>query len=457
MKRSDERPPLFGTNGIRGEPNADLTPDFAMQIGKSIGTYFKDGTIAMGRDTRDTGPMIFNAVSSGIMSAGKEILDLGILPTPAIQYYCKINRIPGVVITASHNPPRFNGIKCIAADGTELPRNQEEVIEGIYYDRTFIQATWNNCGRVRIITDAVERYLAGIMQQVNAEAIRTREFRVAFDAGNGASYSSTPELLRRLGCSVVTLNANPDGKFTSRNSEPKPENLKDLINVVSSGKFDLGIAHDGDADRAVFIDSTGHFVDGDITLSLIVKSTIKPGDRVVTPISSSDAMDEICAAGGAELIRTRVGAPLVSRTMIEKKAKIGGEENGGIIYGPHQYCRDGAMTAALVLNLMAARKSGLKELISEIPEYHIHKLSTDRKVEWEIIKRGILGYASDMKTDTSDGIKVFLKDGWVLVRPSGTEPIIRIYGESRTFARARDIAQEYQALIDGIQEGASAL
>ena len=457
MKRSDERPPLFGTNGIRGEPNADLTPDFAMQIGKSIGTYFKDGTIAMGRDTRDTGPMIFNAVSSGIMSAGKEILDLGILPTPAIQYYCKINRIPGVVITASHNPPRFNGIKCIAADGTELPRNQEEVIEGIYYDRTFIQATWNNCGRVRIITDAVERYLAGIMQQVNAEAIRTQEFRVAFDAGNGAAYSSTPELLRRLGCSVVTLNANPDGKFTSRNSEPKPENLKDLINVVSGGKFDLGIAHDGDADRAVFIDSTGHFVDGDITLSLIVKSTIKPGDRVVTPISSSDAMDEICAAGGAELIRTRVGAPLVSRTMIEKKAKIGGEENGGIIYGPHQYCRDGAMTAALVLNLMAARKSGLKELISEIPEYHIHKLSTDRKVEWEIIKRGILGYASDMKTDTSDGIKVFLKDGWVLVRPSGTEPIIRIYGESRTFARARDIAQEYQALIDGIQEGASAL
>jgi phosphomannomutase/phosphoglucomutase len=457
MKRSDERLPLFGTNGIRGEPNADLTPDFAMQIGKSIGTYFKDGTIAMGRDTRDTGPMIFNAVSSGIMSAGKEILDLGILPTPAIQYYCKINRIPGVVITASHNPPRFNGIKCIAADGTELPRNQEEIIEGIYYDRTFIQATWNNCGRVRIITDAVERYLAGVMQQVNAEAIRTQEFRVAFDAGNGAAYSSTPELLRRLGCSVVTLNANPDGKFTSRNSEPKPENLKDLINVVSSGKFDLGIAHDGDADRAVFIDSTGHFVDGDITLSLIVKSTIKPGDRVVTPISSSDAMDEICAAGGAELIRTRVGAPLVSRTMIEKKAKIGGEENGGIIYGPHQYCRDGAMTAALVLNLMAARKSGLKELISEIPEYHIHKLSTDRKVEWEIIKRGILGYASDMKTDTSDGIKVFLKDGWVLVRPSGTEPIIRIYGESRTFARARDIAQEYQALIDGIQEGASAL
>ena len=428
-----------------------------MQVGKSIGTYFKDGTIAMGRDTRDTGPMIFNAVSSGIMSAGKEILDLGILPTPAIQYYCKINRIPGVVITASHNPPRFNGIKCIAADGTELPRNQEEIIEGIYYDRTFIQATWNNCGRVRIITDAVERYLTGIMQQVDTEAIRTREFRVAFDAGNGASYSSTPELLRRLGCSVVTLNANPDGKFTSRNSEPKPENLKDLINVVSGGKFDLGIAHDGDADRAVFIDSTGHFVDGDITLSLIVKSTIKPGDRVVTPISSSDAMDEICATGGAELIRTRVGAPLVSRTMIEKKAKIGGEENGGIIYGPHQYCRDGAMTAALVLNLMAARKSGLKELISEIPEYHIHKLSADRKVEWEIIKRGILGYASGMKTDTSDGIKVFLKDGWVLVRPSGTEPIIRIYGESRTFARARDIAQEYQALIDGIQEGASAL
>ena len=457
MKGPVERPPLFGTNGIRGEPNADLTPDLALQVGKSIGTYFHGTTVALGRDTRDTGPMIFNAVSSGIMSTGMDILDLGVLPTPAIQYYCKINRIPGVIITASHNPPRFNGIKCIAPDGTELPRNQEEDIEGIYYDQSFNQAPWNKCGRIRIITDAIELYLSGIMRQVDAEAIRTREFRVAFDAGNGAAYLSTPELLRRLGCSVVTLNANPDGKFTSRNSEPKPENLKDLINVVSGGKFDLGIAHDGDADRAVFVDSTGHFVDGDITLSLIVRSTIKPGDRVVTPISSSDAMDEVCKAGGAELIRTRVGAPLVSRTMIEKNAKIGGEENGGIIYGPHQYCRDGAMTAALVLNLMAARKTGLKELVSEIPEYHIHKLSTGRKVEWETIKRGILGYVSGMKTDTSDGIKVFLKDGWILVRPSGTEPIIRIYGESRTAARARDIAQEYQALIDGIQEGASAL
>lgn len=457
MTADAKRPPLFGTNGIRGTPNVDLTVEFSMKIGTAAGTYFVGDTVAMGRDTRSTGQMIFNAVSSGIMATGKRVLDLGILPTPAVQYYCKTHGIPGVVITASHNPPQFNGIKCIASDGTELPRAEEQKIEDIYYDGKFIYSGWEKAGTLVQVNDAMDIYLNGVMKHVNRAAIMNSGFRVAVDSGNGASYFTTPELLRRLGCTVVSLNTYPDGHFTSRNSEPKPENLRDLINVVRNGKFNLGVAHDGDADRAVFIDEKGNFIDGDVTLSLIVGSVAGPGDRVVTPISSSDAIDEVCRKNGANLIRTRVGAPIVSRTMIEKGARIGGEENGGIIYGPHQYCRDGAMTLALVLDLMASRGKRISELIMEVPEYHIHKLSLERKVPWEQIAKSVMQYAGKLRTETSDGIKIFLNDGWVLMRPSGTEPIIRVYGQSKTQARAIQLAEEYVSLIEGIQDGASAL
>lgn len=457
MKEKTERPKLFGTNGIRGIPNQDLTTEFSMKIGMAAGTYFSVPKVAMGRDTRDTGPMIFSAVASGVMSTGTDVLDLGILPTPALQFYCKLNKIPGIVITASHNPPQFNGIKCIAQDGTELHRTQEEKIEDIYYSGEYFYSDWSKTGRIIPVTDAINIYLNGIIQMVDARAIEKMKFRVAVDSGNGASYFSTPELLKRLGCSVVSLNAFPDGHFTSRNSEPRPENLKDLINVVKDGNFNLGIAHDGDADRAVFIDQNGNFIDGDVTLSLVTMSVIGRGDKVVTPISSSDALDEICSMKGAELIKTKVGAPVVSRTMIEAGAKIGGEENGGIIYGPHQYCRDGAMTAALILNLMATTGKKITELIKQVPEYHIHKLSVHRKSDWSVIQESIKSYAANRNMETSDGLKIYLDDGWVLIRPSGTEPIIRIYGESRNQSRAKEIAEEYQSLIDGIQDGASAL
>lgn len=449
--------PIFGTNGIRGVPNSDLTTEFALEIGKAIGTYVKSGTVAMGRDTRDTGNMIFNAVSSGIMSSGCSVVDLGILPTPGLQFYCKTRGMFGVVITASHNPPRFNGIKCIAVDGTELKREHEEEIEHIYYDRKFNLSGWENTGNLSYDNNATELYLNAIISQVNAKKIREKNYRVLVDSGNGASYLTTPTLLRKLGCSVVSLNAFPDGMFTSRTSEPRPENLKDLMTLMKTGGFNLGIAHDGDADRAVFIDEKGEFIDGDMTLSLVVKSVIKEGDSVVTPLSSSDAITDICRDASARLIRTRVGAPVVSRAMIENNAMIGGEENGGIIYGRHQYCRDGAMTVALILNLMAEEGRKISDLISGLPQYFIHKTSVERKKDWKELEEKVLAYAVAKETDRTDGLKLHFNDGWVLMRPSGTEPIIRVYGESSDKNRAKELAQEYEALILGLQEEPRAL
>ncbi len=456
MSTDDKYPPIFGTNGIRGVPNSDLSTEFALEIGKAIGTYVKSGNIAMARDTRDTGSMIFNAVSSGIMSTGCSVVDLGVLPTPALQFYCKTRKLFGVVITASHNPPRFNGIKCIAEDGTELRRENEEEIEHIYYKKNYSLSGWENAGLLTYDNNAVELYLNAIISQVDAAKIRGRKYRVLVDSGNGASYFTTPTLLRKLGCSVVSLNTYPDGMFTSRTSEPRPENLKDLITLMKSGGFNLGVAHDGDADRAVFIDEKGNFIDGDMTLSLVVKSVVREGDSVVTPLSSSDAISDICRQSSAKLIRTRVGAPVVSRAMIENKAMIGGEENGGIIYGRHQYCRDGAMTVALILNLMAEDGRKISELISTLPQYFIHKTSVERKKDWKVLEARILSYAVPKETDRTDGLKLYFEDGWVLMRPSGTEPIIRVYGESPDKNRAKEIALEYEALILGLQEEPSA-
>ncbi len=443
----DSNKRLFGTNGIRGIPNQDLSAEFAMDIGKAIGTYF-DGSIVIGRDTRSTGEMIKSSVTAGILSTGNSVTDLGILPTPAIQYYAKIHGMYGVVITASHNPPMYNGIKAISNDGTELDRKDEIKIEDIYWQRNFKKVEWDRIGNYSYVNDAIDLYINSVISKVDGDAIKKRGFRVLADPGNGAAYFSTPYLLSRLGCSVVTLNANPDGKFTSRNAEPKPENLGNLIDLMKTGKFDLGIAHDGDADRAVFVDEKGNFIDGDKSLSLIVKNVAKKGDKVVTPISSSDAILEICREKGAELIRTRVGAPVVARAMIDNGAVIGGEENGGVIYGKHQYCRDGAMTVSLMLESMAKSGKKVSELISELPQYYMEKLQIERKIDWEIIKKNLV---KSVKADETDGVKIEEKNGWVLIRPSGTENIIRIYGESKDKKAAEEIAHRYYSIIERMQ------
>lgn len=267
---------LFGTNGIRGIPNDDMSPDFAMSVGKAIGTYVS-GEIAFGTDTRLTGDMIKNAVIAGILSTGISVIDLGVLPTPAIQYYSKKHGIYAVVITASHNPPQYNGIKVIDKDGTELERPGEEKIEEIFYSKAFRVVKWENIGRIRQVSDAIDIYINGVISNVDSDNIKSHAFKVLADAGNGAAYYSTPKLLEKLGCSITTLNANPDGRFTARNAEPVPENLVNLISLMKSGRFDLGIAHDGDADRAVFIDEKGNFIDGDRMLALITKYIAKAG------------------------------------------------------------------------------------------------------------------------------------------------------------------------------------
>src|SRR3989440_2057885 len=437
---------LFGTNGIRGVVGEAMNADLAVKVGRAIGTFFDGGPVGLARDPRLSGPMLARAAASGLMSAGCDVIDLGMVPTPCAQYFvAKSGHLKGaIVVTASHNPREFNGLKAIDARGMEMRREDEESIEAIFFEDRFHAAAWSDVGSSRSDDTAIPRYMEAIEAKVDAEGIRKRNPMVVVDPGNGAGCVVTPYLLRSLGCRVLTLNAQPDGAFPGRLPEPTPEHLGDLMRLVSEVHADLGIAHDGDADRATFVDDKGAFVVGDKALALLARAAVKGrGGTVVTPVSTSSVVEEVVRAAGGKVIRTRVGSPIAASAMFETGAAFGGEENGGVIFPDHQFCRDGGMAAAKMLELLARERKPLSTLVAALPQYHIKKANVEVPVERrEAVLAAIVELAKGRKVDSTDGVKILEADGAVLVRPSGTEPIFRVYAEAKTPDRADALAEE---------------
>ena len=444
-----ERKKLFGTNGVRGVVNQFLTPDFVLKMGKAIGTEMH-GTITVATDTRTSNTMFRNAVIAGIVSTGSNVVDMGILPTPALQLKTRKPAYQGgVMITASHNPPQFNGVKVIAQDGTEASGDEEARIEDSYYTENFMIADWNGIGNVTKYEGAADEYVDAISSRVKTDVIRDRKLTVVLDCSNGASAFTSPQLMEKLGVRAITLNAQPQGSFPGHESEPTPENLVDLMKTVKTIGADLGIAHDGDADRAVFVDENGRFIPGELSLALIAREIIreKKGSTAVVPVSTPSVVEEAIREFGGKTVYTRVGSPVVARKMIEIGGVIGGEENGGIINPELQYCRDGGMTAAKMLEIIA-QDGKLSALIDSLPRVYTVKLKVEagRHPSSKVLD-GIRELSAGKKTDETDGIKIFLEDGWVLVRPSGTEPLIRIFAESKNQKTARSYADEYMKSV----------
>lgn len=443
---------LFGTNGVRGTVNEDMNTDLALDLAKAIGTWIgEDKEVAIGTDTRASNFMLKNAVSSGLMATGCDVVDLGEVPTPALQYYTKEMADFGIAITASHNPPEFNGIKCVDDDGTELIKWMEEEIEDIYFSKDFDLVSWDEVGKKKS-DDALELYAEAIENKIDKEVIRKEEPKIILDCANGAGCHLTPYLLRKLGCKVITLNAQPDGSFPGHNSEPTPENLKDLIRLTAETDADLGIAHDGDADRTIFIDEEGEYIHGDRTLTLVAEKLVKKNDggKVVTPVSSSSSVADVVEKNGGELIYTAVGSPIVARRMIEEEAIFGGEENGGLIFADHQYCRDGPMSAAKIVE-MVAKEGKLSGMIKELPQYSLEKRSVhcpdDLK---DLLLDKLKEVYSETDHDDTDGLKIYYEEGWVLIRASGTEPKYRIYSEAKDKTDTERLAAEHQEKVKEI-------
>ncbi len=452
---------LFGTNGVRGFANKDMNPELALRLGRSLGTFLKPGdTVLVGRDTRTSGTMLIAALASGLQSAGVNVKDAGIVTTPALQYRVKTSQgkfAAGAVVTASHNPPEHNGIKFIDPDGTEMRSDKEDAIEDVYFAESYRNAAWNEIGTTGIEPRVNDAYVDACVAHVDGAAIRRAKLKVVLDTSNGAGSLTAPYMLQKLGVHVITLNAQPDGTFPGHPSEPTPENVKDLVNSVKAFGANLGVVQDGDADRCVFADENGEYVYGDRTLALVsgqmvVASKAKGGDTtIVTPVSSSSIVEEYVKSKGGSVVYTRVGAPIVARRMMELNALFGGEENGGLIFPAHQHCRDASMTLAKILEILATTGQPFSKLLAEIPTASLVKKKiecpNDRKEK--ALVAFAAAHAKD-RVDETDGVKVYTSEGWVLVRPSGTEPIFRVYAEAKTSDEAEALAARMLAEIKGI-------
>jgi phosphomannomutase/phosphoglucomutase len=446
---------LFGTNGIRGLVNKELTPEITIKVGSAIGTFFKKKNLLVGHDARTSGPMFSKAVIAGLTATGCNVFFAGMAPTPALQYAVKNHCMAGgVIITASHNPPEYNGIKVIWNDGIEISHEQETEIENIYFEDKPVFAEWNKLGTKQELTVVNDEYIEAIKKHVNTSEIAEKRYHVVVDAANSVGSLAAPKLLREIGCKVTTINANIDGTFPGRLPEPRPENLQEMAATVKAVGADLGVAFDGDADRSIFVGENGEIYWGDKTFAVVEKQFLieHPNSEIVTPVSSSTLVKDVAEAYHGEIVWTKVGSVTVSQKMKEVKAKLGGEENGGVFYGPHQAVRDGAMTTALILGIMAKTGRKLSELIAEQPQYFIEKgkveCSEDKK---EKVLEKLLEQVKGANVSTIDGAKMWFEDkSAILVRPSGTEPAYRLYAEAKSQEKALKLIKDYSILLEKI-------
>jgi len=441
---------LFGTNGVRGVVGIDMTPDLALSIGLALGSMRK-GKIAVGRDTRTSGPSLTAALKAGLLATGCEVTDCGILPTPALQYLVRKYFDAGAVVTASHNPPEYNGVKVIEPDGTEMGDEQTVLLEDRLFGRRFDLAPWNGVGREYAAPDLVHEYIDAVVGQFPDGT--GNELTVVVDPGCGAACFTTPEILTRMGCRVLTINGQIDGRFPGRLPEPSPDGLAPLRDLVRAAGADFGIAHDGDADRAVFIDENGRYIEENQEFALIADRICRSSrGTVVTPVSTSLLVETIARTHGCDIRYTPVGSIYVARTMLALEAdgvpvSLGGEGNGGLIYPSHQYCRDGGMTAAMMVAILAEKQRPLSALIDDLPEFTLIKGKFSADDPGALITTLEARYSGE-SIDRTDGIRINRKDSWALIRPSGTEPLVRVFVESGDAETARLF---YGEILDQIQ------
>ena len=451
---------LFGTNGIREVVGEKLTPAFVTRVADSIGACLPTGShVVLGWDGRTSSPAFSRIVSSSLALAGHHVTELGVLPTPAVQYNVpRLGADLGVIVTASHNPPEFNGLKCIAKDGLEVPRAFEERIEAGAERAAAAPVDFARVGEVLHDAAGGRRYLRGILAQVDVPRISQRRFSVVLDCGNGASVPTSPSLLRSLGCRTVTLNGHVDGTFPGHLSEPTEANLADLKRTVPAVGAELGVAHDGDADRAVFVDAAGRYIPGEEMLTLLARDAVEraPGGIVVTPVSAPDSVEDAVRPFGGTVVYTRIGSPSVTHEMQARGAVFGGEENGGLIFPGLHLARDGAMTLAATLNLLARQETDLAAVLKGLPRYALvkEKVACPAELREKVVARLVEGFSRDSeKVVTIDGVKAYRAGGWVLLRPSGTEPLFRIFAQSKDPDQARSLANEGIAAVTKAIEG----
>ncbi len=432
---------LFGTDGVRGVVGDLITPEFSLRMGHAIGAYFGKGSrLLIGRDVRLGGDMIARSLASGLLAEGIKVYDAGLLPTPALQYGIKsLGFDGGVMITASHNPPEYNGIKVISGDGIEIPHENEDIIENYYFNNYSSKMEWRSYDNsVKTRDDIIDIYIDAVISQVDVDKIAKKNFKVVVDCANSVGSLTSPLLLRRLGVKAFTVNCNLDPYFPGRNPEPNAETLQNTLDYIKLIKADAGFAHDGDADRAMVLDNEGRIQWGDRTGALLTEFSSKIwknyNKKTYTAVSSSILVEEYLKPRGIDVAWTPVGSVTIARQITKNKDAISGfEDNGGYMHVPHHIVRDGAMTIALTLYMLSETNEPLSQLYNKLPQYYAIKEKVEANKEQALCGvEAVKEKYSSYRMITIDGVKVFGEDFWLLVRPSGTEPLLRITGEAKS-------------------------
>jgi len=452
---------LFGTNGVRGIYGRELTLPLVIDLTYSLATYFDTGPIVVGFDGRNSSPLLSNIVSAVLNAGGLDVMMAGQMPTPCLQFAAKTKKFTGgIMITASHNPPEYNGIKPCANDGVEISREDERRVEKIFYNRQFSKIDQTN--KTLVDQNIINEYIDKVLSLIDVEKIKSRAFKVVMDLGNGVQALVAPYLLKKLGCQVFTINSNIDGDFPGRGPEPTVDNLSSLSNMVRDVHADFGVAYDGDGDRSLFCDEKGIIHPGDKTAAVLVKYLIKGkhnGAEIICPINTTLNVQLVADEGNSNIVYTKVGSVEVSREMIKRNALIGLEENGGFMYGKLNQVRDGAMTTGLVLDMLANFSAANKSTtqfsdiigsLKKIAQFKTKFKCSSKEVANKIITK-CLEHGSPNKIEKLDGAKIWIdEESWIMVRPSGTEPLVRMYGESISQTLLDSKVREYTRIIESM-------
>jgi phosphomannomutase len=431
-------------SGVRGVVGQSLTPKLLTRFAQAFGTHTGSGTIVIGRDPRTSGEMVKHAVVSGLLSTGSRVLDIGVCPVPTVQLQVRHRRAQGgIAITASHNPAEWNALKFISSTGLFLDAGQARELLDIYHQGEYTKVGGAELRTVEEVEGAADLHIKSILNVLGPLPHRKKKLRVVLDSCNGAGSLVGPKLIEALGAEVIPLNVTPDGSFP-RPAEPLAENLGELRRLVKEHQADAGFAQDMDADRLAIVSNEGEAIGEDYTLVLAILYVLgREKGPVVANLSTTSAVADVAKRFDCPVFLTKIGEVNVTDAMQQHHAVIGGEGNGGVIYPRINFARDSLVGMALVLHLLADSGKSVTELLEDIPRYTIVK----EKIECPSdriagVLRMVRQNFAEYELDTRDGVKVITPDGWLLVRGSNTEPIIRVVAEARSEERAKSLVND---------------
>ena len=444
---------IFGISGLRGIIGESLLPETVTRYAAAFGTFVGHGTVAVGRDCRASGEMMLAAATAGLAAVGCEVVDLGICPTPTVVYITRRGTVAGaVMLTASHNPEQWNGMKFVSREGQFLSPDEVAAFRKLVKGKGAKYADWDALRPVKKNPNAIYAHINSILSNELFRGVRLaiieRKLKVGVDAVNGAASVAACQLVEALGAEPVRLYCSIEpmkqGATFPRKPEPEAQNLGDLCNLVRERKLDLGMAFDPDGDRFSCVDETGAPLGEEATICLACKYVLpKRKGPVVVNLSTTRAVDDVCAELGVTVERTPVGEANVADRMEKAQAVLGGEGNGGVILPELNFTRDGLVAAATVIGLVSLGKGPLSVIRAAIPQYHMVKTSTSLTREQFAERSEKLVKAFEgAQVDRQDGLKFSMGDSWVHIRPSNTEPIVRIIAEGKTESQAKEVADK---------------